>query len=179
MIWTLFSQNVGCLFWSVWWVLKDWLKGLPLFQLTQRCLPRAFGLKTSAGKGIRYGHRGNGYRWGKQETDSKPRKEKLRKEILGERGGEKCPHIPEILEGHVHTQDWIHAQKRPEKTLSSHLQLTLRLWTCRKWKLWQRGRPLGQALKSTPTYTWGDSQRLRVFLFFHSRLLRNLYETTC
>ena len=72
---------------------------------------------------------------------------------------------PGILEGHVHTQDWIHAQKRPEKTLNSHLQLTLRLWTCRKWKLWQRGRPLGQALKSTVLrllHSFGDDLKYKL-----------------
>lgn len=86
-------------------------------------------------------------------------------EILGERGGVKCPHIPESLEGPVHAQDWIHAQKRPKKTVRSHFQLTLRLWTCRKWKLWQSCKLLGWALKSTPTDTWADPQRLKEFLF--------------
>lgn len=37
--WILCSKNCGCLFWPIWWLLKDWLKGfafiLSNFKLSQ------------------------------------------------------------------------------------------------------------------------------------------------
>lgn len=39
---------------------------------------------------------------------------------------EKFPHIPGSLEVHVFVQGWVHAWRRPEKTLSSRLWLNFR-----------------------------------------------------
>lgn len=86
-------------------------------------------------------------------------------DVLGKKGLEKLPHISEHLESHVQALCWMHAQKRPEKSLSSHLRPTFRLCASRKWKLSRVVNFLNECWKHAPTH-WIHLQRVsrRFFL---------------
>lgn len=79
----------------------------------------------------------------------KLKREKVENEIPTGRF-EKLQNIPWNLLGHAPVQGYTHAQERPEKILISHLWLTLRLFSSRKWRLRPSCELPARALSTCP-----------------------------
>lgn len=70
----------------------------------------------------------------------KAQEKKLRSKTLWvNKGFEKLLCEPEHFEGHVHAQDRMHSEKRPDKSLSGHFWLMFKFSSSRKQMLRQSG----------------------------------------